>query len=63
MKDRNDEKAVAVIRNTCQGTVPRQEGGHESKQTASCEDWRVRLSMGIAMEVSNPKQQECHIYT
>ena len=35
MSNRNDEKAVACIRNTSEGIVPREESGEQSKVAAS----------------------------
>lgn len=58
MDDRDNEEAVAVVGHTGEGVVPRGEGRQETEKTTSFDDGRVGLALGVAVHVTNTKQQE-----
>lgn len=57
MRDGDDEEAVAAVGNTGQSVVPSKEGGQQSKETASLDDFGVRRVIHLD-HVSDGQQQE-----
>jgi hypothetical protein len=60
MCHRDDEEAVARIRNTRQGIIPREERSEESEVAASLDAASIG-AFGIVMQVADTQQEEGHV--
>lgn len=61
MGDGNDEEAVASIRDTGQGIIPRSERGQETEETTRLESVGVSCAGTIVIKIGNPEQQEADV--
>lgn len=52
---------VAVVRDTGQSVVPRQEGRQKTEKATGLDDRWVRRAFGVAVEVADAEQEESHI--
>lgn len=61
MPHRNNEEAVASIRDTSKSGPPSQESSQQCEEAAGTEDLLVRLLHFIAGHITNAQQKECQI--
>lgn len=59
--DRDDEEAVAVIGQTCEGVVPGGESAQKTEEAAGLDDGRVGFVVGVALDVSDTEQKEGYV--
>ena len=61
MHNRHNKEAIAIIRDTRQGIVPRREGRQQGKETSRFHNGRVRVARGVTVEVSDAEEHEGHV--
>ena len=61
MHNWHDKEAITIIRDTSERIIPRRERRQQREEAPGLDDRRVRMTRGVAVEVSDAEEHEGHV--